>query len=153
MTNAIRGLKAKRQGQSFENIFESACLYNGIAVTRIPDSCRRVSHNKLLQVPSPFDFTISYRGRTAMIDTKTQAGKTYPYSDINSRQVLNLASHEAHGIPAGYVIWLREIDAVAFITAGYLEKAIGKRGSFQADSPYVKHLGPIATFTPAAIFS
>lgn len=152
MTNAIRGLKAKRQGQSFENIFEVACRNHGLAVTRIPDSCRRVGANKLIQTKSPFDFVISYAGRSAMIDTKSCDGKAFPYSKIDPRQVLNLVDHEKEGTLSGYVVWLREIDAVVFIQAGFLEEAVGKRGSFPTDSPFIKHLGPATSFTPAAIF-
>jgi len=116
-TKRISGLVAKRQGQSFENIFETSCQYHGLAVTRIPDGCRQVHGGKLIRVKSPYDFTISYRGRSAMIDTKTQAGKTFPYARIDIDQARNLSQHERQGVTAGYVVWLRDIDSVVFIAA------------------------------------
>lgn len=87
-----------------------------------------------------------------MLDTKTQDGSTFPFSKIDEDQVLALLPHEKHGVPAGYVVWLREINQVIFIAAGFLQDAIGKRGSFRADSQYVKLLGSVETFSPTKIF-
>jgi len=111
---------SKAIGTSFENIFYKLCKIQGIAITRIPDGCRRVSKFQIFQVKTPFDWVLSYCSKSAMIDTKTTQESTFPSSLIKDHQVSALLEHERAGVRAGYVIWFRTTQAVVFFPASVL---------------------------------
>lgn len=148
----LGGLKAKRAGQTFEMRFLIACGRYDVAVTRIPDSCRRVSAKKLIQIKSPFDFALSYMGRSAFVDTKTVAGSTFPNSHIDPEQVHSLMAHEDAGTIAGYVINFAKTGTTIFVPASQLIKLINVKGSISAvDAPRI--LGTDNNIMPFRIFT
>ena len=53
------GAKAQAFGKLFEQMFETMCKKNAIAVTRVPDGCKQVAPNKLIRVTTPFDWIIN----------------------------------------------------------------------------------------------
>lgn len=129
----LAGLKAKKEGQAFESLFEVLCAKEGIAVTRIPDSCRVIGANRYVRVKSPFDWVISCKGSKFLIDTKSVAGSTIPYSLIDEFQVSEMAKHAGDFDTSGYVVWLRETDRIVFIPTRILKQCLGKRGSIQPE--------------------
>ena len=141
LSRSQAGLKAKRYGEYFEALFKSACLARRIAVTRIPDGCKQLGQNRIIRVRSPFDWIVSKNGTTALIDTKTQEGKAFPNSKIDSHQVSELLPHETNGSIAGYVVWLREIDQIIFIPSTVLIKAQRDRGSIDGSTAGVMGIG------------
>lgn len=148
----IGGLKAKRNGQAFEARFMASCQIYGVCATRIPDGCRRVGARQLIPVKSPFDFVLSYLGRSAMIDTKSYVDRM-PHSDINPDQVRAMLGHEAQGALAGYVIYLRESDVMLFTPATALREKLKVRGSIGIDDLMSVPLGAPGEFKPRLIFS
>lgn len=147
------GIQSKRSGDSFEKLFVHACQIYDFAITRIPDGCRQLSNKRLIRIKSPWDFVISYQGHTALIDTKTVQGDTFPYSSITPHQVKALCDHANHGAMTGYVVWLRKTDRVIFIPAFTLHGALQSKnsGSFSEKNPGVIYLGGI-TFDARLIF-
>jgi len=111
----------------------------GVAATRIPDGCRRVSAHKLLQVKTPFDFVVSCKGQTALIDTKT-CKDTFAHSMIDSFQLQCMMEHLRAGVLSGYVIHFRDHKVVGFVSAKELFTRYRNRGSIQFDDPCVKIL-------------
>jgi len=93
---------------------------------------------------------VSYAGKTALLDTKTIEGHTFPHSLIVDHQVAELLQHEAAGALGGYVIWLRTLNQVIFARASSLEKLAGVAGSIGAEDCQL--LGAIETFNPREIF-
>lgn len=148
----ISGLRAKRNGQNFEMRFMAACNRYGVSATRIPDGCRRVGARQLIPVKSPFDFVLSYQGKSAMIDTKSYSDKM-PHSGINEDQVRSMLGHELQGSIAGYVIYLREEDVMVFTPASALLAKLKVRGSIGIDDPQSVRLGTPGEFKPRLIFS
>lgn len=151
-TRRLAGLTAKRNGQNFENIFHAACYRQGMAVTRIPDGCRQVGPTKLLRVKTPFDWVVSYKDHTALIDTKTINAGTVGNASVVEHQVIDMLRHEIQGTKAGYVIWLRKLERVLFIPASILHKALGIRGSIAPTVDGAVDLGSIQDLDPRKIF-
>jgi hypothetical protein len=117
------GRQAQSNGASFESLFFDWCRSSRIAITRIPNSCRRIGPGPrdLIQIKSPFDFVLTYHRFSAVIDTKSTISDTFPYSQINGDQVANLFHHEETGLGAGgYVIWLRKSDKILFVRSSLL---------------------------------
>lgn len=127
-------------GRSFETIFERLVQSQRIAITRIPDGCRRVGKVSLIQMPTPWDWVLSYNGKTALIDTKTTLG-TFPHSKITDHQIKAMIEHVVHGAKAGYVIWFRQTDHIVFIAASLLLQCSLTRGSVNFQTPGCKILG------------
>jgi penicillin-binding protein-related factor A (putative recombinase) len=134
------GNQSQAFGDLFETIFLMQCRAQGVSITRIPDGCRQAG-KKIIRVKTPWDWVITYRNKTALIDTKTVQGDSFTYSAITHHQVDELLAHEKHGAIGGYVIWLRKANQVHFISARALAGVRGNRGSFSQDHPSMLFLG------------
>jgi len=147
-------MKQVHVGAHWEIRFQNRCRVQGIACTRIPDGCKQVAPQKLIRVKSPWDFVLSFRGITALIDTKTTTGSAFSHSKIDPSQVLNMFEHEAQGIRAGYVIELKETQTVIFVPSSILRTRFkaGKRGSIEPNDPGVKTLSSQGTLDARLIF-
>lgn len=139
-TKQRSGARAQFNGSSFENLFEKCCEASQVAITRIPDSCRQLSH-RIIRVKSPFDWILTYQGRTALIDTKSTLESTFAHSAIDWEQVKSLYDHEARGAIAGYVLSLGEVNRVVFVGARHLLSKKGVRGSISHADDQVSILG------------
>jgi penicillin-binding protein-related factor A (putative recombinase) len=125
------GIKAKRNGQLFEQVFEYRCRLSHVSVTRIPDGSKRLSQKVIIPIKSPFDYVASFEGKIALLDTKTIEGDKFSHSLIARHQVMEMAKHYNQLLaPCGYVIWFRSIKQVGFISAHALADRVGVRGSF-----------------------
>lgn len=150
----LGGVLAKQNGSSFENMFKTRCAYLKVACTRIPDSCRRVGSGPrdLQQIKSPFDYIISYQGRAAIIDTKTTAAASFGKTLIAEHQVEELVQHERQGVSSGYVIHLRKVSRVVFISAATLINATKNPETMNLDHDGVIDLGSLFDFDVRKIF-
>ena len=114
--NVIGGHKAKSAGDSFEELFIQICNRERIVCVDFPNGCRRVNTPyglKLFATTMPFDFMICRAGLAAAIDVKTTQGKSFTYSSIVPHQLKSLTEVGPH-LPAGYVVWFREVDRIVF---------------------------------------
>lgn len=121
LNRRIGGLKAKRNGQLFENVVKSQCERLGWAVVRIPDGSRTLGLNKIIRVKSPFDFCIAKRGNVIFFDAKSWEGATWAKSKVNDKQVEHLLKLEAAWQVSGYMVFFKKIDRVIFFTATQLD--------------------------------
>lgn len=115
-TRQVGGLKAKKIGDTFEQIFKVACKIKGVGVVRIPNGCTRVRSGaslRLIPCRTPFDYVIAKDGFAAALDCKTIDQSTFSKSNVVPEQVESLAEIGQH-IPSGYVIWFRPLDLVCF---------------------------------------
>lgn len=155
--NTLRGKRAKAIGALFENIFFKSCLRTGIGITRIPDSCKRIRTDTLVQIKSPFDWICTYQGQSAFIDTKTIDHDAFSHSMISEHQVKALRMHENKGAIAGYVIWFRPADIVLFVPAKVLESRMQRVGSIRAlpeeKDPNTIYLGKQMNFDVRILYS
>lgn len=134
------GGKSKAFGNMFEDMFQQNCRSNGVAITRIPDGCRQAGKH-IIRVKTPWDWVLTYKHKTALIDTKTVNSDVFNCSLITEHQVRELHQHERLGAVAGYVIWLRESNRVFFIPAGALANEMKRVGSFSDAHPQAIYLG------------
>jgi penicillin-binding protein-related factor A (putative recombinase) len=112
-----------------------------IAVTRIPDGCKQLSGGKIIRVTTPFDFVVTYKSKSAFVDTKTIDGECFHYSSIKEHQVSEMILHENYGAIAGYVIWFRQIDVIIFVPAHILLENIKSKTSARISQSGVIVLG------------
>lgn len=123
-----------------------------MAVTRIPDGCKRVGPKRLIQVKTPWDYVLSYNGKTAVIDTKSTANASFSNSKIEGHQVQAMLSHSAHGTIGGYVVWLRLENQVIFVPATRLATLYGVRGAVGWRDAHCVPLGPCGNMDVRRIF-
>jgi penicillin-binding protein-related factor A (putative recombinase) len=142
----MAGKKAKIAGDNFESLFENQCLVQSISVVAIPNSCKRVSRFKLIQIKSPFDFVLCYKKRAAFIDTKSTKQKTFSHSMIDQHQVRELSKLSPGGV-SGYIIAL--LDKVYFVDVSILKET--KPGS-SVDFTRALYLGTRLGFDCRLIF-
>jgi len=150
--NVAQGRKAQSSGKLVEGIFKRAFDSIGVPCTRIPNGCRQVGVDKrtgrpiLVREKSPWDFVVTHRTVTALLDTKTSDHNTFRYSNIDANQVEKMLPHVLQGGRAGYVVWLRELAQVYFIDARALNEKIGQRGAFAPGDPGMVLLGTLTEF-------
>jgi hypothetical protein len=120
---SIGGLKAKRNGDDFENILMGETLKRGMGGFKIPEGCKRVRRNLLLQVRTPFDFTFYDGPLFIFCDAKHTTAMVYRKSLIKPHQVHSLLKLEREtGHAAGYVIYFKPLNAVYFYKASALHE-------------------------------
>jgi len=120
---ARAGRIAQKVGGQFEIILASRARSAGIECIRIPDGCKMVRGSKgysLKRVPTPFDYVMLYNNKTIVLDAKTVEGKSFTYSSIITHQLQSLSRCEHHVHRSGYIVWHRDIDALAFYSATLL---------------------------------
>lgn len=122
--NIRRGHIAKDMGDLFENMLRTFSARQSITCTRIPSGCRTVSTRAgmpiLKRVPTPFDFILTKNGLAACIDCKTIESGNFSHSMLTQHQVDSLVNIFDSKIPAGYLIWFRDVDVVTFFQADKL---------------------------------
>ena len=153
--NRVRGgIKARQFGGGFEGIFEKICRLQGITITEIPDGCiqKGPSPRDVVRVKSPFDWVLTYKGKTALVDTKTIDAHSFTNSQIKPHQAEPLAAHEIAGGKGGYVVWLRETGHVFFLGGTALVILMQSRGSFNEKHPEAILLGKSYDFDARKIF-
>lgn len=131
MTHSSRktsGLKAKRNGQAFENIVEFNCERDKWALIRIPDGCRSLGYKNLIRVKSPFDYCIAKSGKVLFFDAKTTLTNTWSYSMTNFKQVDELMKLEAAWQIAGYLVRFEKANKVVFFIASQLRNLKPREG-------------------------
>ncbi len=103
-SKSIRGLKAKKNGDYFENIFMFFANRSGFNFIKIPNGCKVLDKGKLVPVKSPFDFILCNSVYTIFVDTKTTKQNVFSFSAINQNQVLNLLKVKNENNYSGYII-------------------------------------------------
>lgn len=107
-------------GRHFENLFERLTGRAGLTIIRIPDGCRVVGKNKLIRVETPFDYILlSSHNNVAFIDTKATDKKSFSLSEnvFKRHQIRIMKEANELGIAAGFVLFFREKESLAYIEA------------------------------------
>lgn len=87
--------------------------------------------NTRFQSPNACDSLLWLDSMLYMIELKSHKGKSIPYSAIRDNQVEELTKAQAHGITAGFLVNMRDVDETYFIPADAVcsHIAIGDRKS------------------------
>ncbi len=109
----VGGRLAKAQGQGFENLVLGNADKCGYYAIQIPTGCKVLAANKLIRVPTPFDFVLaSPRGQVLFFDAKTLAKGRFRTSAKFGHQVDHLRNLAMIGHHAGFLVWFRDVNAV-----------------------------------------
>lgn len=146
--NTIRGLKAKRQGEDWENYFKNTIEENSkISIYKMPSlGAKYIGPNQCKTSPIISDFIIGYKGQTALIDIKSREGKTFPFSDIHEKphQLPDLIKFFQNGNGcnnAGFVVFFITLKQIIFYDVFKLDK-IKPRESLKPEDGW--YLGEIS---------
>lgn len=117
-------MSAVREGKNLELLFEATCRNQKLCPVRYHDACKVVrgfrGRPQLVRLPSPFDFIV-WRGREAVaVDTKSTGLKSMPMTMIKNHQLIELYRIQEQGGLAGFVIYFRKIERLAFIEASQI---------------------------------
>jgi hypothetical protein len=121
------GLKAKRNGDYFENIISFFAIRQGLEVIKIPSSCKNMGI-RLIAIKSPFDFILIGNFKTIFCDAKSTTKETFCYSQIDQSQIRYLSMTINNINHAGYIINFN--GEVGFAPVGLL-KSIKPKGSIK----------------------
>lgn len=142
--NRLRGKKAQSQGSQFEELWD--LMSNRIQAKQVilPTGAKPIHYKdyssgmaekrlKLVGQKTDCDRIIFWEGKSAAVDLKTwEDHVTLCRSNMKEHQVIAMTDIYRQGIPAGYVVWYRKINMVAFHNAAQLWAIWNHRGSFAA---------------------
>lgn len=117
----LAGKKAQSSGATFELIFQRQAQRQRVHCLQMPDGCRQIGGNRLIRVPTPFDWILAFNGKSAYVDTKTFEHDRLRRSDLVPHQIEALYNIGWH-CPAGYVVWFRKTQAVVFYSWHFMIK-------------------------------
>jgi penicillin-binding protein-related factor A (putative recombinase) len=142
-------LSGKDAGTTFEKLFERQCQLAGLWAFSNDIRAKRGWKGKLVELKSNLDYTVMRRGGgVGFFDCKTFDHPHFTFSEIPEHQLELARRYNEFGIPAGFVVWLRPINAVSFFS-GWL---VASRGP---GSRYVpldgRMLGSWERFDPALL--
>lgn len=115
-----RGRQNRIKGIQFENILVFHARHQGIHVIQMPLACKRIGRTRLIQIKSPFDFTLISKGISVYIDCKSIAGPSLSYSNLTPHQVHALETVYDAGCQAGYLCYFTAHKAIVFFDAKQL---------------------------------
>ncbi|API89415.1 hypothetical protein BKP56_09175 [Marinilactibacillus sp. 15R] len=146
--NRVRGLKAKRSGDQFENLIVRSCDYykrTSIAyIQKTPEPMKviavldmnkghfRAHYEKKAQP----DFSGTLKdGRSIVFEAKHTTGTSLPFDRINKQQEIDLALHDELDAWAGVVISfsMKNFYCVPYYAWNKLKETSGKKSVNQKD--------------------
>lgn len=107
----------KKTGDSFEDLFKRQAQFNGLLALKNHLTARFVGAGNVKIVKSELDFKlINQNGDVGYFDCKSFESDYFVYSQIDSKQLERAALYNEWNVPSGFVIWLRKVNTVLFIT-------------------------------------
>ena len=133
----IAGLKAKRNGDGFENLIINKFKSCGVAIKKIHTGTQFIGAGKTIPKKNLFDFISAYKGKTVFFDAKVRGDKTFPYSKVNQNQLDDLLLFEAQGINCGYVVGFEGGKRIVFFSASQLKKLTHGKSYSEIDGVFL----------------
>ena len=115
-TKRLAGARAKHEGQLFEARFKHLSWVSGWHCEQIPSGCKWLGKNRIVGVPTPFDFLLCKAGRVIFCDVKSINDDKFSYSKLERHQVKSLSMIGEQTLPAGYIINFRPIGSYYFFS-------------------------------------
>lgn len=112
----VAGKQAQMRGFQFEAAITWEAARAGVLAVRGGLVVKYVGPRPIPQ-KSGLDFALVCEGRVAFVDAKAFAGRRFGRSALTPHQVVMANAIEAHGAMAGFIVMLREINAVVFYRA------------------------------------
>lgn len=135
-----------RVGRLFEAKVIRLCAVGKYSIVRIPDGCRRVYPDKLIQVKSPFDFVAADSYRTYFFDCKSNLNDRLPLTRIPPHQRDALVTlSRSPSVRAGLLVEYRRAEILAWVDIDLVIKRLGA-GPKSIHYSETIHLNPNAIF-------
>jgi hypothetical protein len=119
----------REEGLAFENLFEKQCQLQGFYAERNYYTAKRGFKGRPIIVHSNLDFTVidPSNGRTGFFDCKSFQGSYFTYSTISDagrseHQIERSKRYNEMHVRSGFVVFLREINAVMFYRGSVIQK-------------------------------
>lgn len=128
----MRGYKAKKNGDKFEQRLVRSAFLAGWKHIQIPMGARMLSATQMVRTKTPFDFILHKKNMILFADAKTTSAKTFSHSMISEHQARHLSNLHKNGFMAGYVIFFQALNATVFISGTQLIE-IQKGQSFTSE--------------------
>lgn len=127
MSQAVRN---RDNGSFFEAFLEHQAKLLGLLVKKNKLTAQYTYNGRVQVEKSELDFTLGMKpGRVAFVDAKSFNGDRFTFSDLSENQIERAAWYNEWRIPAGFVVYLRKIGGVVFISGETIKKK-GPRNSF-----------------------
>lgn len=148
---ALRGKRNQASGASFEAAISWEAARADVLAVRNGQTVKWLPGGRTVHVKSNLDWTLVRRGHpVAVLDAKSFQGRRFGQSMLDPHQVALVARYLAHGALAGFLVYLREINVVAYY-GGHLLSAPALRRGFGAEDGVV--LGRLQAFDMTKIWS
>lgn len=146
IVRSFAGLRAKRNGDNFETLFEARCRMYDVHYERVPNGCKQIAPNRIIRVRTPFDYILAFDGKSAVVDLKSCEARSFGFSKIVPHQ-LQALKNLSIGMIAGYVV--NNLDGVFFVPVQMLLSCNPGSG---IDLRQCESLGKEIKFNPSLIF-
>lgn len=146
IVRSFAGLKAKRNGDNFEALFEARCRMYDVHYEKVPNGCKQVAPNRVIRVRTPFDYILAFEGKSAVVDLKSCEARSFGFSKIVPHQ-LQALKNLSIGMIAGYVV--KNPEGVFYVPFQILQNC--KSGT-SIELGLCEKLGEEFKFNPSLIF-
>jgi penicillin-binding protein-related factor A (putative recombinase) len=127
-----RVVKNHEDGKTFEKILKNQGMRCGLLVLKNNLSAKYIQGGRVLLEKSNLDFMIAnQRGVVGFFDAKSFDGDSFKFSEISPHQLERAKLYNDYEIPAGFVVFFRELKKVFF----YSGKAMITKGPNNSFSP------------------
>jgi hypothetical protein len=115
---APTAMDGRLDGKFFEQCFERFARYSGLFPKKTELSARWIGPRKVQAIKSDLDFRLVNReGRVGYFDCKSFHGSKFRYSAIDRDQLRRALDLNDWNVPAGFVVFFREVNRVSFFSA------------------------------------
>lgn len=150
LRNVIRGKVNNATGAAWERAISWEAARADVLAVRNGQTVKWLPGGRTVVQRSNLDWTFVRRDHAPLfVDAKSFQGRRFGQSMLDPHQVALVARYLAHGALAGFLVYLREINVVAYY-GGHLLSAPALRRGFGAEDGLV--LGRLQAFDVAKIW-
>lgn len=132
------------QGAQFEAAFVHRAGICGLWPIKQQLTFRYLGGGKIRPMRSELDFALVNRnGQVGYFDCKSFEGDSFARSAMNPAQVQRAMGYNAWSVPAGFVVWFRSVNEVAYFSGTRIARSARGCGFSVHDGTL---LGPLESF-------
>lgn len=148
--NILRGRTNQASGASFESAISWEAVRAEVLAVRNGQTVKWLPGGRTVHQKSNLDWTLVRRGHPpCFVDAKSWQGRRFGQSMLDPHQVALVARYLVHGALAGFLVYLREINVVAYYGGHLLATPTLRRG-FGAEDGVI--LGRLQAFDVTKIW-
>lgn len=125
------------EGLQFELLLEREARRQSVLTIKMPLGCRRVGPHKLIQIKTPFDYILIHDGVSSYVDAKSFNTDSVSFSQLTDHQIVTLKRIQESGAKAGYLVFHRPSNIIAFYKASLLCKLQSGMSCHYSEAEYL----------------